>query len=219
LRGRVGLHSTVSLVLFVYTHTNTLKGWLGWGGKDGRTAVELECLGVLLGLLGRGIRVGVGDAGLLAAVPGEEAVQGVDEEGRGGGGDDVAAGVLVIPCATDAMRKNELLVAYPYSLGRVTTRAILLVCVVLFLIGVGLDRRKVEYEARCVCVCWRNWDVRRRSNDDEGGRYEMRRSSNIQSPEMPRSSVAFGAIVASVTSFKWGGPTAGAPGRLWGTDQ
>jgi hypothetical protein len=105
-----------------------------------RTAVERKCLGVLLGLLGRGIRVGVGDAGLLAAVPGEEAVQGVDEEGRGGGGDDVAGVVLVIPCATDAVRDNKVVVAYPYSLGMVTAEAILLVCFVLF--GLGLDRRK-----------------------------------------------------------------------------
>ena len=77
---------------YFYLHTSSRDGWIG----DGRTAVERICLGVLLGLLGRGIRVGVGDAGLLAAVPGEEAVQGVDEEGRGGGGDDVSAGVLVI---------------------------------------------------------------------------------------------------------------------------
>jgi hypothetical protein len=67
----------------LFTHTLNDQGrWLAVLGRgDGRTAVELVRLGVLLGLLGRGKRVGVGDAGLLAAGPGEEGVQGVDEEG------------------------------------------------------------------------------------------------------------------------------------------
>lgn len=64
------------------TRKVSLNSWL--------TAVELVGVGVLLGLLVRSIGVGVGDAGSLAELAGARHVQGVDEEGRGGGGQDQA---------------------------------------------------------------------------------------------------------------------------------
>lgn len=54
------------------------------------TAVELVGVGVLLGLLVRSIGVGVGDAAGLAELASARHVQDVDEEGRGGGGQDEA---------------------------------------------------------------------------------------------------------------------------------
>lgn len=59
--------------------------------KDLRlTAVKLVRLGVLLGLLVGSIGVGIGDAAGLAELAGARHVQGVDEEGGRGGGQDEA---------------------------------------------------------------------------------------------------------------------------------
>jgi hypothetical protein len=71
-------------------------------GAGWHTAVESKSLGVLLGLLGRGIAVGVLDARLLAARRGEHGVQGVDEEGGRGGEEDIAAGVSILSFMVDA---------------------------------------------------------------------------------------------------------------------
>jgi hypothetical protein len=54
------------------------------------TAVKLVRVGVLLSLLVRSIGVGIGDAAGLAELAGARHVQGVDEEGRSGGSQDVA---------------------------------------------------------------------------------------------------------------------------------
>lgn len=65
----------------VYAHTDS---------HTQLTAVELVRVGVLGGLLVRSIGVGVGDAAGLAELAGARHVQDVDEEGRGGGGQDEA---------------------------------------------------------------------------------------------------------------------------------
>jgi hypothetical protein len=60
------------------------------------TAVKLVRVGVLLSLLVRSIGVGIGDAAGLAELAGARHVQGVDEEGRRGGSQDVAVRNLAI---------------------------------------------------------------------------------------------------------------------------
>ena len=58
--------------------------------KERHTAVEGVRLRVLVGLLGAGVGDGVLDAGGLAIARGQGAVEGVDEEGRGGRQEDEA---------------------------------------------------------------------------------------------------------------------------------
>lgn len=84
-KGREGGERTwgVSAVLCTDSHTTTHT-------HTQLTAVELVRVGVLGGLLVRSIGVGVGDAAGLAELAGARHVQDVDEEGRGGGGQDEA---------------------------------------------------------------------------------------------------------------------------------
>lgn len=56
-----------------------------------RTAVELEGSLILVGVLRRGVGVGVLDAAALAVLGDDDGVDGVHKEGRGGGGEDQAA--------------------------------------------------------------------------------------------------------------------------------
>lgn len=65
-------------------------------GSCVRTAVEGVRPGVLLSDLGRGIAGGVLDAGGLAGPARQEAVYDVDDEGGGGGQEDVAGVVLAL---------------------------------------------------------------------------------------------------------------------------
>lgn len=85
-----------------------------------------------------GIGVGIGDFALLAELAGARHVEGVDEEGRGGGGQDEAAVCILARllvmvmmffswcfCASCSFSRLGVLATYPYASGSVRVIAIL----------------------------------------------------------------------------------------------